>query len=106
MNRLGFRPTEVGAALERLRKPRVAQHELRLMTHLARADERDESMTLAQIARFNAVSEPVPYTRCIANSAGIFGTAAVRCDWVRPGLACTASRRLGSAGERIWVCSP
>jgi len=40
MNRLGFRPAEFPAALARLQNLKPAPLELRLVTHLARADER------------------------------------------------------------------
>ena len=45
MNRLGFRTEHAGAALQRLRALRFAPAELRLLTHLARADERTEPAT-------------------------------------------------------------
>jgi alanine racemase len=45
MNRLGFRPEALAAALGRLRVLTVPALELRVMTHLARADERDQPMT-------------------------------------------------------------
>jgi len=87
MNRLGFRPSEFPAALERLQKLQPAPLELRLVTHLARADEPDSPMTDEQVARFGAVTDKLDLENSIANSAGIFRTQLVHCDWVRPGLA-------------------
>ncbi len=49
MNRLGFRPEAFNAALSRLRGLTVPALELRVMTHLARADERAEPMTREQL---------------------------------------------------------
>jgi alanine racemase len=87
MNRLGFRPSEFPEALERLQKLRPPPLELRLLTHLARADELDSPMTNEQVERFATLSAQLDYENSIANSAGIFRASPVRCDWVRPGLA-------------------
>jgi len=54
MNRLGFRSEEFSAALARLQRLSTPPRELRLLTHLARADERDDSATREQLARFDA----------------------------------------------------
>ncbi|HEV7441533.1 MAG TPA: alanine racemase, partial [Steroidobacteraceae bacterium] len=52
MNRLGFRPEEFKDALARVQRLQPAPLEIRLLTHLARADERDDTMTREQLARF------------------------------------------------------
>lgn len=87
MNRLGFPPGEFAAALERLRLLRPAPRELRLLTHLACANERDDAVTRAQLLRFREATQGLPYAVSIANSAGLFGAVALGCDWVRPGIA-------------------
>jgi alanine racemase len=98
MNRLGFRPEEFAGAFERLCALPVPPREIRLLTHLARADERDCDMTRAQLARLHSILErlgphPVfagPGGRpvvSIGNSAGLLGWPEARGDWVRPGLA-------------------
>jgi alanine racemase len=87
MNRLGFPPREFAGALERIRRLQPAALEIRLLTHLACADERDNRMTNAQLARFREATRGLDYAVSIANSAGIFGSAQLKCDWVRPGLA-------------------
>ena len=87
MNRLGFPPHEFPAALERLRRLKTPPLEIRLLTHLACADEPPERMTNAQLARFREVTRGLDYSVSIANSAGIFGAVQLSCDWVRPGLA-------------------
>ena len=93
MNRLGFRPEAFPDALARLRTLPVPALELRLMTHLARADEREMWMTREQVAAFDHVIAAAGLTgrqrlACsIGNSAGILGWPNAHGDWVRPGLA-------------------
>jgi alanine racemase len=87
MNRLGFRPEDFPAALERVQRLQPAPLEIRLLTHLARADERDDAMTREQLARFRKAVSGLDYAVSIANSAGLFGSVQLGCDWVRPGLA-------------------
>jgi alanine racemase len=87
MNRLGFRPSEFATALERIRRLQPAPLEIRLLTHLARADEQDNVVTRQQVARFKEATQGSDYTVSIANSAGVFGTLPLGCDWVRPGIA-------------------
>lgn len=93
MNRLGFRPEQALAARARLLACRAAPRELRLMTHLARADEDDDAPTAAQLARFatlvsqwTAVSGARPAVS-IGNSAGALRGGAAQGDWIRPGIA-------------------
>ena len=87
MNRLGFRPSEFPAALERLRHLQPAPLEIRLLTHLARADERNNAETKKQLTRFEEATRGLDYARSIANSAGVLGSVPLARDWVRPGLA-------------------
>ncbi|MEO8017975.1 MAG: alanine racemase [Pseudomonadota bacterium] len=93
MNRLGFRPEAFADALGRLRALQVPPLELRVMTHLARADERTEAMTTEQVTTFErtlAQAEPAGRRRLatsIGNSAGTLGWPRAHGDWVRPGLA-------------------
>ncbi|HEY2275787.1 MAG TPA: alanine racemase [Steroidobacteraceae bacterium] len=87
MNRLGFPPREFAGALQRVRRLKTPPLEIRLLTHLACADELDNRMTNQQVARFRETTRGLDYSVSIANSAGIFGSAQLKCDWVRPGLA-------------------
>lgn len=93
MNRLGFRPEAFPDALARLRALTVPALELRLMTHLARADERDMWMTREQVASFDRAIAAAGagganrLATSIGNSAGILGWPNAHGDWVRPGLA-------------------
>jgi alanine racemase len=94
MNRLGFRPEAFADALRRLQALCVPALELRVMTHLARADEIEESMTAWQLQRFQSalagagVAEgPQRLVTSIGNSAAILGWPQAQGQWVRPGLA-------------------
>jgi alanine racemase len=83
MNRLGFRPPEVHAIVERLsHTPSVAV--LRLLTHLARAEEEDGLR--AQLDLFEEACTGLPYPRSLANSAGVIRYREVGGDYVRPGI--------------------
>src|SRR4030081_1556173 len=62
MNRLGFRPSELATALERIRRLQPAPLEIRLLTHLARADEQDNVVTRQQVARFKEATKGIDYT--------------------------------------------
>jgi alanine racemase len=86
MNRLGFPVSEFAAALARVQRLKSAPLEIRLLTHLACADERDNRVTNEQAARFRAATAGLDYRVSIANSAGIFSGVQLNCDWVRPGL--------------------
>lgn len=86
MHRLGVEPEEARGWYRRLLElPNVAGSP-RLMTHLARADERDSDFTNRQMALFEASVSGLEAERSIANSAGILGWPATHGDWVRPGL--------------------
>jgi alanine racemase len=85
MNRLGVRVQDVAAALSRLRGCRVVTR-LRLMTHLAVAEEETNAATPQQIAAFASATDGIVAERSIANSAGLILWPQARTDWVRPGL--------------------
>jgi alanine racemase len=88
MNRLGFRPERLADVLARVRSLRQSPSEIRALTHLARADEVESSMTAEQVARFHELTAPLRLVTSIANSAAVFTSAdARRARWVRPGLA-------------------
>lgn len=85
MNRLGFRMDEFAAAWSRLRAGAHVQ-QLRVMTHLADADARDQTRTPQQLARFDALVRDLNVERSIGNSAGLVAWPETRVEWVRPGL--------------------
>lgn len=83
MNRLGVRPHEVAAVVERLSHcDSVAA--TRLMTHFARADEDDGIKE--QLNAFEKACSGLHYPRSIANSAGVIRYKQVGGEIVRPGI--------------------
>ncbi|MDX1405192.1 MAG: alanine racemase [Woeseiaceae bacterium] len=91
MNRLGFRPHEVTDALARLERLDSVR-ELRLMTHLASAEDVEEPATELQLEKFASIVDGFEGDISIANSAAIFA-------W---------QDRLGalfapSEGRRLWA---
>lgn len=87
MNRLGFRVEEFSSVLARLQRLPKPPREIRLLTHLARADEREEGTSAAQLARFSAATRGVALATSIGNSAAILSSPAAHGDWIRPGIA-------------------
>jgi alanine racemase len=87
MNRLGFRPSDFPKALKRVQDMQPPALEIRLLTHLARADDGDDTANREQIAKFNKAIKGLDYVTSISNSAGVLSGAGVDADWVRPGLA-------------------
>lgn len=87
MNRLGFTPATLPAALARLRA--LPLGEITLMAHFADADG-DRDIT-GQLATFQHMANSVNWQgpTSLANSAALLrhgGEAAVMGDWVRPGI--------------------
>jgi alanine racemase len=83
MNRLGLRPGDVRALVERLTHCESVAV-IRLMTHFARADEDDGIKD--QLAAFESACKGLQYPRSLANSAGVVRFADVGGDIVRPGI--------------------
>ena len=86
MHRLGFPPAQARDAYRRLRACSAVAPRIRLMTHLARAEERGEAATERQTALFREATEGLEGERSIANSAAILNWPHSHADWVRPGL--------------------
>ena len=95
MNRLGFTPEQLATAYNRLKCCPCIKGSINLMTHLANADDRQDSTTLIQTALFNdnvaslLTDKKVDgeQSACsIANSAGILAWPCTLTDWVRPGI--------------------
>lgn len=85
MNRLGFTAGEFQEALQRL-KACAAVGQIRMMTHLAGAEEPGGSSARQQIEKFLMLTSGTSLERSIANSAGIISWPEARTQWVRPGL--------------------
>lgn len=86
MNRLGLPPERLPAVCEALRGS-SAVSELRLMSHLACADELGHPLNQRQSDKFaELVSQTGLQQASFANSAGIMRGEAFHYQWVRPGL--------------------
>jgi len=87
MNRLGFAPAAYRSAWQRL-SGLTQVEEITLMTHFADAD--GARGVAAELALFESVTRELPGPRSLANSAATLryagSDAAVRGDWVRPGI--------------------
>lgn len=104
MNRLGLRPAEFPAAWERLRALQPAPLSLRVLTHLACADERGSEATTEQLARLAPLVRGLDAELSIANSAAIFANPQAHGDWVRPGLALYgATPFAGETGQALGL---
>jgi len=83
MNRLGFAPEQVPAAMEKL-KSHPAVGEITLMTHFANADEAEG--VAEQFERFKGLTAAYRAPRSLANSAALLRYPATHAEWVRPGI--------------------
>lgn len=86
MGRLGFLPHNWLAAWQQLQAIDWITKPIKLMTHLACADEIDNPMTAQQIALFNNLTAGISGEKSLANSAAILAWPAAHGDWVRAGI--------------------
>lgn len=86
MHRLGFAPAQAENAWRRLRACAAVSSHIRLMTHLACADEPEAPATAEQLRILDEATAGLQGERSIANSAAILRSPATHADWVRPGL--------------------
>ena len=86
MHRLGFSALEFEKVLKQLKSLLSSASKIRVMTHLACADEIDSPATQQQLAQFDLVVKDQPFEQSIANSAGILAWPECHRKWVRPGL--------------------
>ena len=89
MNRLGFRPAAYQHAWRRL-SGLTQVDSIALMTHLSDADAAEPHAVATQLAVFDAATRDLPGERTVSNSAATLRyapvDAAMRGDWVRPGI--------------------
>lgn len=97
MHRLGFPPGELDQVLARLRAC-ASVGEIRLMSHLACADDKKNPATRRQIEGFLPFVRASRLPASLANSAGVLAWPASHLDWVRPGLMLYGASPL--AGQR------
>ena len=86
MHRLGFEPAATAGAWQRLHDCPAITAPVRLMTHLALANQPGHPMTGEQLRLFADTCQSLPGERSIANSAGVLAWPDSHADWVRPGL--------------------
>jgi len=86
MHRLGFPITMATDVFRRLEKCRAVASPVRLMTHLANADDLEDSSSLRQLESFLPLAGELGAEISIANSAGTLGWPDARGDWIRPGI--------------------
>jgi alanine racemase len=85
MNRLGLRPDQFRPIWQRLAALRPLA--LRVLTHLASADERDSPQTAEQLTRLEPLIAGLDAEVSVANSAALLTLPETHRQWVRPGLA-------------------
>jgi len=115
MNRLGIRPDQVAAAIDRLRQA-SAVGELRLMTHLANADDLNDSTTKRQLNLFAEAVGDFSGDISVANSAGILGWPVIADTlrkalhdgrlWHRPGIALYGISPFPQVGGSVYGLVP
>ncbi len=86
MHRLGFPPEQFDDALQRLQDCSAVKPALRLMTHLATANESGHPLTNSQLDCFKQLCNNIPLEKTISNSAAVIALPETHADWVRPGL--------------------
>ena len=85
MHRLGFSPEDMPTALARLETCKQVST-IRLMTHLATANEKGHPLTQHQLDSFEQLCGKSVLEKTIANSASLLSLPQTHMDWVRPGL--------------------
>jgi alanine racemase len=87
MHRLGFNPEDAANIFNRLEKIASVNHPVKLMTHLANADDKHDEKSLKQVDLFYKSIEGLSVDETsIANSAGILGWPQSHATWNRPGI--------------------
>jgi alanine racemase len=85
MNRLGIRVDQVGEVYDALSR-NSCLGQIRLMSHLASADQFDDPFTEQQQMAFDSCVQHFECEASLANSAGIMKWPASHYNWVRPGI--------------------
>lgn len=85
MHRIGFSPRELPGVLDQLRNaPQVRA--LRVMSHLANADDTGDPYSDEQIRLFEHCTRGLDLPRSLANSAAVAAWPDAHFDWLRPGI--------------------
>ncbi len=86
MGRLGFLPSEVEAAYQRLQACSQADKPIIFATHFPDADEVAKPITAQQIQEFTHLTKAYSVETSLAKSAAILAFPDSYADWLRPGL--------------------
>jgi alanine racemase len=86
MHRLGFPVSEAQAVAARLMECPSVVTPIRLMTHLAQADDLSSRETDHQLEQFREVVRILELESSSANSGGILGWKESHVEWIRPGI--------------------
>lgn len=86
MHRLGFPIENMDDVLNRIASCANIKKPVRLMTHLATANEPENPLTQQQLDQFKQVSDGNEFEKTIANSAAVINFPETHFDWIRPGL--------------------
>jgi alanine racemase len=86
LHRLGFAPNEIEPIYKLLTQCSHVAQPIRLMSHLACADDRQDATTDQQTQMLMELARQLELEASLANSAGILGWPQTHCDWVRPGI--------------------
>ncbi len=104
MGRLGYQPDSVADVLDQLdRLPALGP--VRLMTHLANANDVDSEFSTQQIAAIRAL-ELHGYEWGVANSAGILGWPDAHDTWVRAGIAMYGANPMSNRHQQLIDLHP
>lgn len=86
MHRLGLMPERARDAWDRLRGCAGVTLPVPLMSHLPKADEREDPGTREQIHGFLSLASALGAAPSIANSAAVLAWPRARTGWIRPGI--------------------
>ncbi len=86
MHRLGVMPEEVNDFVQVLKASGNVKNPIGLMSHFAKADDRNSPYTDNQILSFAECVQPLEGPKSLANSAAILAWPDSHEDWVRPGI--------------------
>ncbi len=87
MGRLGFNLEQAYTYYNRLASNPQIQKPLRMISHFACADEKDNPLNTTQIKNFKALTRSLQTEFSFCNSAAIFNFPACHYEFIRPGLA-------------------
>jgi alanine racemase len=86
MHRLGIAPAEAIEAFRRLSDCKAVKGKVRIMTHLANADDTRDPATDQQLQLFRELVRELDTDASSANSGGVLGWKESHSEWVRPGI--------------------